>query len=143
MKLDPLYHWSPADRYESIRVHGLRSGSDPTVASVAQTHLCMSPDPKAAWRISGAMDYVSEIEYWDLWLVHLAGTDEVYVRPEYGPQIQEVNVRGHIPPDRLWWIGRRYDLGVPGSEQEPGMAPGGTSAAIVSPDLERHPPPGA
>lgn len=113
MLLTPLYHWAPATRYESIREHGLRPGQPPTVASGQLTYLCLGPDPKLAWAISGAMDFVNEIEHWDLWQVHLVSGDELHVRSEFGPVIQEVKLRGCIPPDRLWWIGRRYDLGVP------------------------------
>jgi len=113
VKLTPLYHWSPAERYESIRLHGLRPGSEPTVASTALSYLCLGTDPRLAWAISGAMEYVNEIEHWDLWQVHLTEGDELHVRPDFGPTIHEVNLRGCVPPDRLWWIGRRYDLGVP------------------------------
>lgn len=115
--LSPLYHWSPAERYDSIRAHGLRPGSDPTVAGGRMQHLCLGIDPQRAWSLSGAMDYVNEIEYWDLWLVHVIDTDELHVRTDYGPRIVEVNLRGCVPPDRIWWAGRRYDLGVPGLAQ--------------------------
>lgn len=114
MLLNPLYHWSPAERYASIVRDGLRPGSDPTVATGTRlTYLCLSPDPRLAWSISGAMDWVSEIEHWDLWQARIVDGDELHVRPENDPVIREVKLRGCIPPDRLWWIGRRYDLGVP------------------------------
>ncbi len=113
MRLSPLYHWSPADRYDAIRRDGLRPGSAPTVASVAQQHICCSPDPMRAWAISGAMTWVSDVEHWDLWQVTVADGDEVHVRAEFGPDVHEVMIRTVIPPDRLWWLGRRYDLGTP------------------------------
>jgi hypothetical protein len=37
--LGPLYHWSPADRYESILAHGLFPGSRATVASVGEARV--------------------------------------------------------------------------------------------------------
>lgn len=119
MIMTPLYHWAPAHRYDSIRRDGLRPASDPTVAGGRLQYLCLGPDPRRAWAISGAMDYVSEIEYWDLWQVHLVDGDELYVRPDFSPVVDEVKCRTPIPADRLWWIGRRYDLGVPGLDQTP------------------------
>lgn len=113
MRLSPLYHYSPHDRYGSILRYGLRAGQPPTVSSCAQQHICLGPDPREAWRISGAMSWVSDVESWDLWQVELDETDEVHVRSEYGPTVREIMVRGVIAPQRLWWIGRRYDLGVP------------------------------
>jgi hypothetical protein len=113
MLLTPLYHWSPADRFDSIRDRGLMTNQEATVASTPLTYLCFGTTPQLAWRISGAMDWVSEIVHWDLWLAHIAETDEVTVRGNYGPQLEEVNIRGHIPPDRLWWCGRRDVTGHP------------------------------
>lgn len=120
MILTPLYHWSPADRHESIRRHGLRPGSDPTVASGRLPYVCLGADPLTAWSISGATGWCTEIEQWDLWLVHIAPTDDLYVRPMFGPKIEEIKVRGCIPPDRIWWIGRRDDTGVPADLREGG-----------------------
>lgn len=113
VRLGPLYHWSPADRHDAIRRGGLQPGCAPTVAGGPLTYVCLGMDPGAAWSISGAMDHVSEVERWDLWQVALRDRDEVWVRPEFGPTILEVKVRGLVPPDRLWWVGRRDDLGVP------------------------------
>jgi hypothetical protein len=117
--LSTLYHWSPAARYDGIVRDGLRPGCPPTVAGGPLTYLCLSPSPSAAWAISGAMDYVNEISNWDLWQVSLIDGDELYVRPEFGPYIHEVKLRGSVPPDRLWWVGRRYEMGVP-AETVPG-----------------------
>lgn len=125
MLLNPLYHWSPATRYDAIRREGLRPGSKTTVCrddtniTYSLQYICLGTDPQRAWNLSGAMEWVSEIEYWDLWRVELANTDELHVRGDFGPQIWEVKCRTPIPPDRMWWIGRRYDLGVPGKEMEP------------------------
>lgn len=113
MNITPLYHWSPADRYESIRRDGLRPNSRPTVASSELHYICLGADPQTAWSISGATEWCSEIEKWDLWIVHIGPHDDVYVRPMYGPKIEEVKIRGMIPPDRMWWVGRREDHGVP------------------------------
>lgn len=114
MRLDILYHWSPADRYPSIARHGLISGSKASVASGELTYLCFGVDPASAWRISGAMSWMDEIDDWDLWMCRVGSADEVSVRGNFGPEIAEVNIRGHIPIDRLWWCGRRSDLGVAG-----------------------------
>ncbi len=113
MLLTPLYHWSPAARHASIREHGLQTGHPATVASAVQGHLCMGVDPAAAWAVSGAMAWVSEIEAWDLWLVHIGDRDEVHVREDFGPRIREIMVRATIPPERIWWVGRRPEGGNP------------------------------
>lgn len=107
VRLSPLFHWSPAERHESIRRHGLRAGMPATVAGSPQRHICAGVCPQRAWAISGAMDFVSDIETWDLWLIHIATTDELHVRPDYGPDIDEIMIKTAVPPDRLWWVGRR------------------------------------
>ncbi len=113
IKLSPLYHWSPASRYHAIRREGLQPASSPTVAAQPLTYLCLGASPARAWSISGAMDYVSEVDDWDLWQVVLADTDSVAVRPDFGPYVIEVMIKNVIPPDRLWWAGRRPQAGVP------------------------------
>lgn len=112
MLLTPLYHWAPADRHDAIHREGLRPGSEPTVARTHLQYVCLGADPAMAWKISGAMEWVSEIEVWDLWQARICADDELLVRPTYGPLIEEIKVRGPIPPDRLWWVGRRSDTGV-------------------------------
>ncbi len=119
MILTPLYHWAPANRFEEIRRTGMKIYRSPTVAGSALPYICASPDPQTAWKYSGAMDWVNEISTWDLWLLHLAMTDECWVRPDYGPLVIEIKIKSEIPPDRLWWVGRRQDLGVP----DPAPAP--------------------
>lgn len=111
--LSPLYHWSPANRYHAIRREGLHPGSPPTVASQPLNHLCFGASPARAWSISGAMEYISEVEDWDLWQVILADTDSVTVRSDFGPYVIEVMIKNPVPPDRLWWVGRRPQIGVP------------------------------
>jgi hypothetical protein len=108
MILPELYHWSPAERFDAIHRDGLVAGSPSAVASGPLETVCLSPDPKRAWQLSGAMDWVSEVDEWDLWLVTLADKDEVMIRAEYGPEIQEIKVRNSIPRERLWYIGRRH-----------------------------------
>lgn len=107
MNLPLLYHWSPADRFEAINRDGLIAGSPNTVASTALPTICLSPDPRTGWQISGAMDWVSEVDEWDLWLVALADKDEVNIRPAFGPVIEEIKVRNSIPRDRIWHVARR------------------------------------
>lgn len=116
MIVTALYHWSPADRYTAIRREGLRPRADTTVSSSPQHHLCFGTSPRRAWALSGAVEWCSDIDQWDLWLFEPTGFDELYFRPAYGGRVEEVNIRGPISPDRLWWAGRRYDLGVPQDE---------------------------
>lgn len=113
MNLNPLYHWSPAERFDNIRFQGLRPGSEPTVASGPLEYICLGTTPALGWRISGAMEYVSEIEHWDLWQVDLPDNAELWIRGDFGPTVSEIKCRTPIPAERLWWVGRRYDLGVP------------------------------
>jgi hypothetical protein len=112
--IGPLFHWSPADRFESIRLNGLRPGQPPTVASGSLHYICASPDPRAAWVISGAVEWCAEVEHWDLWLIHLQKSDELHVRPFFGTQIEEIKIRNPISADRLWWVGRRDIASIPG-----------------------------
>lgn len=105
--LPRLYHWSPADRYDAILTGGLRPQQPSTVASTPLPYLCLGFSPAGAWTISGAMEWVSEVDEWDLWQVTIADGDQVSVRPEFGPALCEVTVYGPIPPDRLWHAGRR------------------------------------
>lgn len=107
MQLGALYHWSPADRFDEIYRTGLRPHCAPTVASGTLAYICLSPDPSTAWSLSGAMDWVSEVDEWDLWLARIAPGDHVCIRGEFGPLIEEVKVYGALPADRLWWAGRR------------------------------------
>lgn len=108
MQLDALYHWSPTDRFAGIYRDGLRPHSPATVChGNTLPYICLSPSPSAAWGLSGGMDWVSEIDEWDLWMVRLADGDQVCIRAEFGPKIEEVKVYGPIPADRLWWVARR------------------------------------
>jgi hypothetical protein len=113
MLLPSMYHWSPAERYESITLSGLVAGSPPVTASTALHRVSVSPDPQVAWTLSGAMDWNSEHEVWDLWLVRLADGDACYVRPGFGPHIGEIQIAGSVPADRVWFVGRRDRDGVP------------------------------
>lgn len=121
MELGALYHWSPADRFDEIYQSGLRPHSTPTVASGSLPYICLSPDPSTAWSLSGAMDWVSEVDEWDLWLVRIAEGDQVCIRGEFGPKIEEVKVYGPLPGDRLWWAARR--ISSPANTVGSGEAP--------------------
>lgn len=105
--LEGLYHWSPLDRRELILKEGLVLFSEPTIASGTQPYISVSPTPSAAWGLSGNMGWANEIEDWDLWMVRLSANDEVRIRPNFGPVIEEVQLYNTIPPDRLWWVGSR------------------------------------
>lgn len=107
MLLDTLFHWSPAERYDDINTNGLIAGSKETVASGPLVTVCLGVDPQGAWSLSGAMEWCSEIDMWDLWQVRLADGDEVQPRAEFGPRIVEIKVRNSIARDRVWFVGRR------------------------------------
>ena len=112
MRLDPLFHWSPAARRNDILVHGLRPGAPATVASGTLPYVCFGLSPSRAWSLSAAMDWAQEIEHWDLWQARLTDGDDVRARPELGPYIHEVKVYGPLPPDRLWYAGSRHVDGL-------------------------------
>jgi len=106
--LSSLYHWSPTERRTAIRSEGLKPYQAPTVCTGEHVscYLSLSPDPAVGWKLSGAMDW-HECEEWDLWLVTLAEQDDVHIRPEFGPVIQEIKVYNPVPADRLWFVGQR------------------------------------
>jgi hypothetical protein len=105
--LPALYHWAPAERHAAITTEGLRPHSVNTVASTNLPYVCLGVEPGVAWNLSGGMEWVSEVPEWDLWQVSIGEGDHVCVRPDFGPRIHEVKVYGPIPPDRVWWVGRR------------------------------------
>jgi hypothetical protein len=110
MRLPDLFHWTPADNYRSIMDNGLQLHQPARGAEEFRPgYLCLAPDPRAAWSLSGGMDR-SEIEEWDLWVVTLHNIDEVRIRPDFGPHIVEVRVHNPISADRLWYVGRRDSL---------------------------------
>jgi hypothetical protein len=113
MRLPPLYHWSPQSRREAIRSEGLKPYSPPAVSmdpSSEWAHgfgcVCLGLSASAAWGLSGDLQHLTD-EAWDLWQVGLADSDEVRIRAEFGPKIQEVRVFNPIPADRIWWVGQR------------------------------------
>jgi hypothetical protein len=110
VKLAPLYHWSPVGRRATIRNEGLRLHARPTVVSdktLSQPYISLSPRPSMAWGLSGNLDWVSEIEDWDLWEVRLPEKAETHVRPMWGDEIEEIQVYTAIPADCVWWVGMR------------------------------------
>ena len=108
MRLDVLYHWSPVERRADIAAQGLRPGSTPNVAGYPLTYVCLGTTPSAGWSLSGAMEWMSEIDEWDLWQVRLVDGDDIRVRPDFLPTIREVKVHGPIPADRIWYVGTRH-----------------------------------
>lgn len=107
-----LYHWAPTARRTTILQQGLVLYSDPVTHAgpEAYPYLCMSPRPSRAWGLSGDMEWVGEVESWDLWEVRLASGDEVHVRPFFGDEIEEIKVRNSIPADRVWYVATRSGL---------------------------------
>lgn len=53
------------------------------------------------------MDWVSEIEKWDLWQVVLDEKDEIHYRSTFGNRLEEIKVYTAIPADRVWYVGTR------------------------------------
>lgn len=102
-----MYHWSPSERRDSIIKHGLVPGAPSAVCSAQIAYVCLGSTPAGAWSLSGDLEWLEEIEDWDLWQVTLADGDEVRVRGDFGPRIVEVKVHNTIPPDRVWWVGIR------------------------------------
>lgn len=119
MILPALYHWSPSERRDEISRDGLQphrpavTHSDPSMTS---PYLSFSPTPSRAWSLSGAMEWVSEVDCWDLWQVRISEGDSICIRPDFGPTIQEIKVYNAIPADRLWHVGERH---VPVFEEKP------------------------
>lgn len=118
MNLTHLFHWAPADRYESISRHGLLTLQEPTVASARLHYACASLSPDRAWMISGALNWCAGIDNWDLWMIHIGPLDQLHLRPQFGPLVEEVMIHNPIPSDRLWWVGRRSTTGTPGEMLE-------------------------
>lgn len=106
-RLGSLYHWSPLERRPDILRNGLVPGSPSSVATMELGYVCLGTSPRGAWMLSGDLEWAENEEDWDLWQVMLADMDEVRVRPDFGPRIQEVKVHNVIPPDRVWWVGAR------------------------------------
>lgn len=105
--LGALYHWAPADRREDIFHHGLHPFSPPALTSSTIGYVCLGTTPSAAWGLSGDMEWVQEIEDWDLWQVRLADGDHVTIRSEWGPVLKEIRVFNVLAADRVWWVGQR------------------------------------
>lgn len=105
--IGPLYHWAPANRHDAIKRDGLVAGKGKTVSSYGERQICLGTNPAGAWRLSGAMEWVDQVDEWDCWQVALAENDAVHIRPVYGDRIEEIRVDGPIPPDRIWHVGRR------------------------------------
>lgn len=109
MRLGQLYHWSPADRHLSIAEHGLQPQSPNVICSAPYEYICASPDPRTAWSLSGAVAGIAGYasQDWDLWQFEVAPHDEVHIRAEFGPEIQEIQIGNAIEPGRLFHVARR------------------------------------
>lgn len=126
MILPALYHWSPTERRDAIAREGLRPYSPPTVqdGDLHFPYISLSPTPSAAWGLSGDMEWVSDVERWDLWQVRLGAGDEVRFRPTFGNVLEEVKVSSAIPADRVWYVATREPafarppLGVEGAARK-------------------------
>lgn len=111
MYINSLFHWSPAANRESILQNGLKIYSDPVVHSSGSfPYLCFGTSPRGAWSLSGNMDWVSDVEQWDLWEITLADYDEVRILPFVGKRPEEVRLYTSLPADRCWLVGTRSCL---------------------------------
>lgn len=122
MLLPPLYHWSPRDRRLSIQKYGLMPGKKSTCISglpedeedeltVASRnwrapYVCLSTSPRMAWSLSGDI-FGEPQQLWDLWEVRLESSDEVHIRPTFGPRIEEIRIHNRIHKRRVWWTAER------------------------------------
>lgn len=110
-QLGALYHWSPAERRKAITRYGLRPKMRVSVTSgddgFRQPHVCLSPTPSLAWSLSGGLSWMAHHPEWDLWQVRLDADDAVFIRPQWGTVIEEVQVRNRIPKSRIWHVGTR------------------------------------
>lgn len=120
--LGQMFHWSPIEVRPSIRKRGLKPTCPTAVAGrpvppdlghfVTEDELdglpgvCLGTSPAVAWSLSGVWS-AARGSVWDLWEVRLTVDDEVHVRTEYGPEINEVRVLGRIPRSRCWHVGSR------------------------------------
>jgi hypothetical protein len=115
--LPALYHWSPKERRETIRLHGLQPYQPPAVSTESEFNedwahgfgcICFGTDAAKAWAYSGDLQHVGDVEEWDLWqLKGVVEGDEVRIRAEFGPEIKEVRLFNPVAADRLFWVGER------------------------------------
>lgn len=111
MNIGPLYHWSPATNRESILRDGLKVYSAPVVHSSGSfPYLCFGPSPRGAWSLSGKMEWVQEVEQWDLWEIQVSPYDEVRVLPFQGQSAEEIRFYNSVPPNRCWLVATRSEL---------------------------------
>lgn len=111
-RLGTLYHWSPSDRRKSIETMGLVPGSPATVASGELPYVCVGPTPGRSWTISGDMDWVTDVDSWDLWEIVIPDDAKLHVlvRATFGPHIEEIKLYTTLPPHWLWYVGTRQPL---------------------------------
>jgi hypothetical protein len=109
MLLPALYHWSPTDCREEILRVGIQIFSEPVTHSGDHLwpYFCFSPTPSSAWSLSGDTSWMGECESWDLWQFRVGDQDDVRIRSNFGPVIEEVKIYNSIPADRLWYIATR------------------------------------
>jgi hypothetical protein len=110
MRLDHLYHWSPATNRELIRAEGLKPYSPSRDGDGLAPYICLSPRVSWGWVLSGgssALDDESSETPWDVWEVEVRDGDDIRYRRDLTPEIQEVKVYTPLPADRLWLVGTR------------------------------------
>lgn len=108
IRFGDLYHWSPAERRAQIIRRGLATGRSSVTHSddFRAPYVCLSPSPLRAWVLSG--DIVGAVgQTWDLWQVRLDDSDDVRLRPDWGPEIMEIRVHNRIPRGRVWRVAER------------------------------------
>jgi len=119
MRIETLFHWSPAARRESILRDGLLINSPPVVhvGKEGAPYLCFGTCPRRAWSLSiGSACYLDE-EGWDLWQVYPDAQDEVHFLAQWGCVLAEVRIANNIPTERVWLVATRSSRLFP--EEQP------------------------
>lgn len=70
-------------------------------------YICLSTSPSAGWSLSGDARGRDDIHEWDLYQVVINHNDDIEIRSDLGPCINEVRTFTAIPTDRIWWVARR------------------------------------
>lgn len=110
MTLNSLYHWSPSENRKRIKQEGLKIGKSVVTHSAGMgcaPYLCFACSPSQAWKLSGNMSWVSEIDQWDLWEFWPDQKQPLTVCPVYGNILEEVRCYNSVPANQLWLVGHR------------------------------------
>lgn len=102
-----LYHWSPTERYSSIKHDGLVPGKLSTDRLWRPPVICLSSDPWAAWWLSGKTSRGQATHEWDLWLVYTHEIMGWEIIPYDDGEPREYRVYERIYKRNIHFLGRR------------------------------------